>query len=691
MRYPHLFEPIQLNQLKIRNRIVSTAHAEVYAENGVPGERYIRYYEEKAKGGVGLAICGGSSPVAKDSPGDWWSSVNLSRDETMEGLAKLAETMHRHGAKIMIQATHMGRRSAWHGFDWPHLVSPSGVREPVHRGNAKTIEIEEIRRIVKDYARAARRVKASGMDGIEISAAHQHLIDQFWSPRTNHRTDEYGGTLANRMRFGIEVLTAVREEVGRDFCVGLRMCGDEFHEDGLDHEMLKEIAQAMGETGMLDYLSVVGSGADTHNTLANCMPPMALPPEPFVHLAGGIKSVVKIPVMHAQSIRDAQQAERLLASGTIDMVGMTRAQIADPHMVIKIRDGREDQIKQCVGANYCIDRQYNGLDVLCVQNAATSRERTMPHVIAKSTGPKRKVVVVGAGPAGLEAARVARERGHDVVLFEKQGQVGGQVNLAAKAPKREQMAGIIRWFDLETTRLGVDRRLGTEANVSMIMDERPDIVVLATGGIPHTDQNPEWAAAEGLSVSSWDILSGRVAPKGNVLVYDGISTHAGSGVADFIGSRGHLVELVTPDVKVADDTGGTTFPIFYRRLYAEGVILTPNYWLDKVYREATPEGDKLVAVLRNEYTDVQEERVVDQVVIENGIRPDESLYWQLKERSVNRGQVDIDALYAAQPQPVLSQALDGGGKFALFRIGDGVSMHNIHGAIYDALRLCKDF
>ena len=691
MRYPNLFEPIRLNQVTMRNRIVSTAHAEVYAEDGGPGERYIRYYEEKAKGGVGLAICGGSSTVSKDSPAAWWSSVNLARDQVVEPLAKLADTMHRHGAKIMIQATHMGRRNAWHGFDWPHLVSPSGVREPVHRGNAKTIEIEEIRRIVKDYAQAARRVKASGMDGIEISAAHQHLIDQFWSPRTNHRSDEYGGSLANRMRFGIEVMTAVREEVGRDFCVGLRMCGDEFHEDGLDHEALKEIAQAMSETGLIDYLSVVGSGADTHNTLANCMPPMALPPEPFVHLAGGIKSVVKIPVMHAQSIRDAQQAERLLASGTVDMVGMTRAQIADPHMVIKIRDGREDQIKQCVGANYCIDRQYNGLDVLCVQNAATSRERTMPHVIAKSAGPKRKVVVVGAGPAGLEAARVARERGHDVVLFEKQGQVGGQVNLAAKAPKREQMAGIIRWFDLETTRLGVDRRLNTEANVSMIMDERPDIVVLATGGIPHTDQNPEWAALEGLSVSGWDILSGRVAPQGNVLVYDGISTHAGSGVADFIASRGHLVELVTPDVKVADDTGGTTFPIFYRRLYSHGVILTPNCWLDRVYREATPEGDKLVAVLRNEYTDVQEERVVDQVVIENGIRPDEGLYWQLKERSANRGQTDIDALYAALPQPALSHAQHGDGKFALFRIGDAVSMHNIHGAIYDALRLCKDF
>lgn len=686
MRYPHLFEPMQLNQLTIRNRIVSTAHAEVYAEGGLPGERYVRYYEEKAKGGVGLAICGGSSPVAKDSPWSWWSSVNLSTDAVIEPLNRLAAAMHRHGAKIMIQATHMGRRNAWHGENWPHLVSPSGIREPVHRGNAKTIEIEEIRRIVADYARAAKRVQQSGLDGLEISAAHQHLIDQFWSPRTNHRTDEYGGSLENRMRFGVEVLNAIREQVGRDFCVGLRMCGDEFHEDGISHEMAQQIAQAMSESGLIDFISVVGSGADTHNTLANCMPPMALPPEPFVHLAAGIKRVSRVPVMHAQSIRDAGQAERILAAGWVDMVGMTRAQIADPHMVIKIRDGREDEIKQCVGANYCIDRQYNGLDVLCVQNAATSREQTMPHIIAKSSGSKRKVVVVGAGPAGLEAARVARERGHDVVLFEKQAAVGGQINLAAKAPQREQMAGIVRWFDMETQRLGVQRRLGVEADASMILDERPDIVVLATGGLPHTDQVAAWGAADGLTVSGWDVLSGAVAPAGNVLVYDGISTHAGTGVADFIASRGKLVEIVTPDVKVADDTGGTTFPIFYRRLYAQGVIQTPNTWLDRVYRE----GDKLIAVLRNEYTEALEERAVDQVVVENGIKPHDALYWQLKARSINKGQTDIDALYAAQPQPALSEAT-GNGRFLLFRVGDCISMHNIHAAIYDALRLCKDF
>ncbi|WP_153102067.1 NADH:flavin oxidoreductase [Paraburkholderia hayleyella] len=687
MRYPNLFKPLTLNHLTLRNRIVSTAHAEVYAEpGGMPGERYIRYYEEKAKGGVGLAVCGGSSPVSLDSPQGWWKSVNLAVDQVVEPLARLTEAMHRHGAKIMIQATHMGRRSAFHGEHWPHLVSPSGVREPVHRGNAKIIEVEEMRRIIGDFAAAARRVQQAGMDGIEISAAHQHLIDQFWSPRTNFRNDEWGGSLSNRLRFGIEVLQAVREAVGANFCVGLRMCGDEFHEDGLDHGQLKEIAQAMAETGLIDYLGVIGSGADTHNTLANCMPPMALPPEPFVHLAAGIKAVVTLPVMHAQSIRDAGQAERLLATGMVDLVGMTRAQIADPHMVLKIREDREDEIRQCVGANYCIDRQYNGLDVLCVQNAATSREATMPHVIGKSRGPKRRIVVVGAGPAGLEAARVARLRGHEVVLFEQADTVGGQITLAAKAPQREQMAGIVRWFDMETKRLGVVRRLGIKADAAQILAQQPDIVVLATGGSSYTQQVSAWGVQEGLAVSSWEVLAGRVALRPHVLVYDGVSTHAGAGVADFIASRGSDVEIVTPDVKIADDVGGTTFPIFYRRLYALGVIHTPNYWLERVYAE----DDKKIAVLRNEYTDEQEERAVDQIVIENGSIPNDALYWALKPESLNRGQTDVQALFAAQPQPCLTQTL-GAGRFLLFRVGDCISMHNIHGAIYDALRLCKDF
>lgn len=683
--FESLFRPLAINKLTIRNRIVSTAHAEVYAtDGGMTTDRYVRYYEEKAKGGCGLCICGGSSVVSIDSPQSWWKSVNLATDKIIPHFQNLADAVHRHGGKIMIQITHMGRRSRWDGENWPNLMSPSGIREPVHRATCKTIEEEEIWRIIGDFARAAKRAQDGGLDGVELSAVHQHMIDQFWSPRVNKRTDQWGGTFENRMRFGMEVLKAVREAVGPDFAVGIRMCGDEFHPDGLNHEDLKEIAAYYNKTGMVDFFGVVGSGCDTHNTLANVIPNMAYPPEPFLHLAAGIKTVVDVPVIHAQNIKDPNQAERILDAGYVDFVGMTRAHIADPHIIAKIKMNQIDQIRQCVGANYCIDRQYQGLDVLCVQNAATSREYLgLPHIIEKTEGPVRTVLVIGGGPGGMEAARVAAERGHKVTLVERADALGGQITLAAQAPQRDQIAGITRWYALELARLGVDVRLGTSADAALIRDEQPEVCILATGGEPFIDQEKEWGAAEGLVVSSWDILSGAVEPGKNVLVFDSICEFSGMSVADYLSAKGALVELVTDDTKPGVGIGGTTFPTYYRSLYEKEVVMTSDLNLVQVYTE----GDQKIAVLENEYTGQQEERVVDQVVIENGTRPNESLYYELKPESVNKGQIDVETLYANAAQPVLSKPQNG---MILWRLGDAVSQRNIHAAIYDALRLCKD-
>ncbi|KAA0020585.1 dimethylglycine demethylation protein DgcA [Salinicola corii] len=688
MAHEALFKPIQIGKLTIRNRVVSTAHAEVHAtDGGMTTDRYVKYYEEKSKGGCGLCICGGSSPVSIDSPQQWWSSVNVATDRIIPHFQNLADAVHKHGGKIMIQITHMGRRSRWDGHNWSTLLSPSGIREPVHRATCKTIEEEEIWRIIGDFAQGARRVKEGGLDGCELSAVHQHLIDQFWSPRVNKRTDQWGGSFENRMRFGMEVLKAVRAEVGDDFCVGMRICGDEFHPDGLSHDDMKQIAAYYDATGMVDFFGVIGSGCDTHDTLANVIPNMSYPPEPFLHLAAGIKEVVSAPVIHAQNIKDPTQAERILEGGYVDLVGMTRAHIADPHIIAKIKAGQTDQIRQCVGANYCIDRQYQGLDVLCIQNAATSREYMgLPHIIEKSAGPKRRVVVVGGGPGGMEAARVAAERGHDVTLIEAQPQLGGQITLAARAPQRDQIAGITRWYEMELARLGVDVQLETRADDSVVRDLQPDVVVLANGGHPFLEQVPEWGYSdnpeESLVVSSWDILGGKVEPGKNVLVYDTMCEFSGMSTADYLASKGSTVEIVTDDTKPGVAIGGTTFPTYYRSLYQQSVVMTGDLGLHKVYRE----GDKLVALFENEYTGEHEERVVDQVVIENGVRPDESLYYALKERSRNKGQIDLEALYAATAQPTLAES----GDFALFRIGDCVAQRNTHAAIYDALRLCKD-
>jgi len=680
-QFDKLFEPLTIRNVVIRNRIVSTGHAEVYADAGLPSERQIRYHAEKARGGIGLTICGGSSSVSVDSPSAAWNGLDVSHDRIVPHLRRFAEAVHEHGAALMIQLTHMGRRSRWDIQNWPHLVSPSGIREPVHRSSCKTMEIEDIERIVCDFGQAVRRCKEAGLDGAEISAAHQHLIDQFWSPRTNKRTDRYGGSFENRVRFGARVFEEIRRVVGDDFVVGIRMCGDEFHPDGLDQAELLRIARFYAQHGLVDFIDVIGSGADTHAMMANIVPSMAYPPEPFLYLASRIKSEVDVPVMHAQNIKDPISAARIISEGHVDLIGMTRAHIADPHLVNKLREGRSDEIRQCVGANYCIDRNYRGADVLCVQNAATGRESSIPHIVPRAARGLR-VVVVGGGPAGMEAARVCAQRGHSVTLFEKNTALGGQITLASRAPARDQMAGITRWLSMELQRLRVDLRLGRAADAQAVRALMPQIVVLATGGEPDLAEQPLWRAAEGHVVSSHAVLAGDVQPEGNVLVYDRHGGFAGATCADFLAQRGCLVEIVTPDLMVAEDLGGTTRPVYLKRFYEKDVILTVNLSLREVYREA----GRLVAVLHNEFTEQAEERVVDQVVVENGVRPVESLYLELKPVSRNRGQIDLECLSQGRPQPEPRED----GEFLLYRVGDCVSPRDIHAAIYDAIRLCKD-
>jgi len=680
--YNAIFKPITLNRVTIANRVVSTSHSELYAEGGKTTERYIRYHEEKAMGGIGLTM-GGASSVSLDSPQLWGPSVDVTSDAIIPAFQNLASAVHRHGAAIMIQLTHLGRRSRWDRGFWPHLVSPSGVREPLTRGTAKVIELEDIKRIQHDFAQATRRVKEGGLDGAEISAAHQHLIDQFWSPRTNKRIDAYGGSLENRMRFGLEVFETVRAEVGSDFCIGLRMCGDEFHEDGLRNEELKQIAMRYAESGLVDFISVIGSGADTLMSVANSIPNMAYPPHPYVHLAAGIKQVVEIPVMHAQNIRNPADAARLLEDGAIDMVGMTRAHIADPHIIKKLREGHAAQIRPCVGANYCIDREYNGLEVHCLHNAATGREVSISHSIAKSKN-RRQIIVVGGGPAGMEAARVSAERGHVVSLFERNSVLGGQINLAAAAPSRDQMAGIVRWLESELSRLAVNVHLGVNAEAEAIQSSEPDIVVIATGGLPKFDNNKAWGYTDGLTISVEDVLSSRISPASTVLIYDEIGGFTGATCADFLAEAGSTVELVTPDPRIGQELGDGSLPVYLKRLYSKNVKMTPSLGLEKVERR----DGRLLATFKNQFTEFEETRVVDQVIIENGTIPNDKLYCTLKSKAQNGGVTDLAALFAYEAQP---QLIDDSPGFLLYRIGDCVSSHGIHAAIYDALRLCKDF
>ncbi|MBS7545247.1 NADH:flavin oxidoreductase [Ancylobacter oerskovii] len=671
-----LLKPLTIKGLTIRNRVMSTSHAPGYGKDGKPQERYQLYHAEKAKGGIGLTMFGGSSSVALDSPATPWAQISVADDSVIPYFQQFAERVHAHGAKLMIQLTHMGRRTKWDTEHWLPTISASARREPASRTIPRAMDKNDISRVVRAFAQAARRCKEGGLDGCEVSAAHGHLIDQFWSPSVNHRDDEYGGSLENRMRFGREVLEAMREATGGDYVIGIRMSGDEMLADGLSQQDCLEIAATYAKDGLVDFVNVIGGQARDEMSHAVSLPNMSFPVAPFLFLPSAIKREVEVPVFHAQRVTDLATGARAVAEGHVDMVAMTRAHIADPHLMRKLIEGRDDDIRQCVGAGYCIDRIYVGGDALCIQNAATGREATMPHVIAKAD-KARKVVVVGAGPGGLEAARVAAERGHSVVLFEKDDKPGGQINIAARATWREALSGIPRWLAAQVQKKGVDIRLGTEATDALILAEQPDVVILATGGLAHTG----FVKGAERAVTTWDVLAGRVEPSGSVLLYDEIGGHNAASTAEVLARKGCLVEMATHDLQIGQEVGTTNKPIHLRELYKAGVILSPNMELIEIY----PEGNRLVAALRNTMTDAEEERVVDHVVVDYGTLPVEGLFQSLRAGSVNDGETDLDALVAGRPQ-----RWTGANGYALYRIGDAWTGRNIHAAIYDALRLCKD-
>ena len=676
-RHDVLLEPYQLRHLTLRNRIISTAHAPAYAEDAMPQARYQLYHEEKAKGGVSMTMFGGSSTVSPECPATF-GQIDVSDDRVVDHFQTFAERIHRHGAALMCQISHMGRRTRWDTGDWLPSVAPSPVREPEHRSFPKTMEDWDFKRIRKDFADAARRCQAGGLDGCELSYNALHLVPQFWSPAVNRRTDEYGGSLENRLRFSLEILDAVREQVGHDFIIGVRLSGDELLDAGLTAEECLEIAQVMADTGAVDFLNVMGGQPQDYPSLSLSMANMSHPVAPFLYLASAIKAAVDLPVIQAQRIPDVDTAARAIADGHVDLVGMTRAQMADPHLVSKLARGQSEDIRQCVGANYCIDRIYTGGGALCIQNPATGREATMPHLIPAATIRKR-VVVAGAGPAGLEAARVSAMRGHEVVLFEASPQTGGQVNIASKATWRTSLSGITRWLDEQARKRDVDIRLGEVATASVVRGLEPDLVVVATGGRPNK------GSFEGvdLSVSTWDILAGTVAPGDNVLLYDDNGDHQGPSCAEFITRTGAKLEMVSPERYTGIEIGATNYPVHQRELYQAGVLFTPDTRLMQVYQE----GNQLVPVLRNEYSREEEERTVDQVVCEHGTLPVDELYFALKPYSTNLGEVDARALRDNRPQSVINNP---DGEFMLLRVGDAVASRNIHAAIYDSLRFCKD-
>lgn len=666
-----LLQPLTIKRVTFKNRIMSTSHACGLEVGGMPDEAYQRYHEEKAKGGLGLSMFGGSSNVDIDSP-NVFRQLNVGSDAIIPHLRRFSERMHRHGAALMCQISHLGRRGDPYMGDRLPTIGPSPIRETAHRSIPKQMDEHDIDRVVKAYASAARRCREGGLDGIETLAGG-HLIGQFLSPAMNRRTDRFGGSLENRCRFALMVHDAIREAVGDDFLVGMRLPVDEGPDGALSLDECVRLALMLKEAGGIDFFNAIYGTMDTVPALAAYnMPGMGSRLAPWVEVVGSFRREVGLPVFHAARIADLASARFAVREGMVDMAGMTRAQIADPHTVAKLASGREDEIRPCVGATHCQSQNRPS----CLHNPVTGRELTLRHEIPKIEGAARKVVVVGGGPAGLEAARVSAERGHEVSLYEAAPEFGGQILVGATGSWRRDLKGIVDW------RVSELRRIGASLHTNAYMDEQdiallgPDVVILATGGLPLVDLEE----GADLCSTTWDVLTGQVSLSEDVLVFDGTGRHPAPLAAERAVEMGAKVTYVSIDAQIAEELTYVE-RVRWKRLFLKfGIQPMAETRLVSVRRQ----DNRLLATLANDVSREVTTHLVDHVVIEQGSVPMDEVYEQLRGRSVNDGVTDLAAMVRAEPQPLR----DGEG-FELHRIGDAVASRNIHSAMLDALRICS--
>ena len=648
--FPRLFSPFRFGlhgHAEAPNRIVSTSHGTNMAVDGAPGERIIAYHAAKAAGGCGTVMMFGSASASSLTP-VLPNHVNLWHPGAEPGLRAVAQAIQAHGALALSQVTSSGRRS-YHHLDRCG-VGPSATVSQLSPGIPHVLSVAEIHQMVDDYAAACRRLKACGLDGADLAFYADQLPDQFWSPAINLRTDRYGGSLDNRLRFSLEVLEAVRGAVGRDFIVGARVSGDDMMPEGLQPDELLQIVTRLDRTGWLDYFTVTGGTVSTFRARGYNNPSAYYGLGTFVHLAARIKAAVGTPVIVTGRIVTPAQAEEILERGAADLVGMTRALIADPEMPRKAREGRVDDIRVCMGSGEgCIDRLYFGMPIGCVQNPVIGREREWGALVP--TAAPRRVVVVGGGPAGMEATRVLAERGHRVTLLERADRLGGALRIAARAPGWEAYAGAVDWLARQLTRLQIDVRIGVEATAAGVLAERPDAVVVATGADPRRPRlpgvdRPHVAAAT-------EVLAGAAPVQGRCVILDETSYTPGPKVADALSQAGHAVEIVTRQYSLGEDIGTTLRAKLLERLLRQGVTITVL-----AAPIAIESGHLRV---RHMLTDAEWTIPADTVVLASGGQARDQLHHELA--ALTAGQVDAPALHligdAYAPRNLLLAMLDG--------------------------------
>ena len=567
-----LFSPLTIGTKQTRNRIAVTAHNLNWDHNGLLTREYVNYLARRAAGGAGMVMCFGAASVHR-AAGEIHGRVSLWDPRNEALLRDLADAAHSHGALIVSQVNHVGRRGSSAVTERP-LLAPSEEPEPAHREIPHEVSGAEIADIVASFADAARRLHRCGWDGVEITSFGGQLIEQFWSPTVNRRTDAYGGSFENRMRFGVEVIEAVRAAVPRDFLVGFRMTGDPLGDElGLTPGDMLAIAEHLDQLRMLDLFNISGGTGATLATQAGTVPPDTFDRGCYLPLARAMKQRLSVPVLAAGRILDVEQAEQALANGDCDIVAMTRATMADPDLPNLAQGGEVERIRPCVAINdACIGRSYKRMTVRCAVNPVLGHETLDRPAAAHAS---QQVVVVGGGPAGMEAARVAASRGHDVVLLEASDHLGGQVAAARRASHRPHLGRHVDWLARELHHAKVDVQLNRFADADVVSGFEPDVVIVATGA---ESQLPGGGSPDAGHVTDVQLLVGQVAVAAGteVVVYDREGGIRGGSAAIAAAERGAEVRLVTPLQSACQDLDPTQLPFIRRTLNHLGVAVVAD-------------------------------------------------------------------------------------------------------------------
>lgn len=647
-RYPRLFSPLHIGPVTVRNRIVFSAHLTNYAEDGLPTDQHAAYYEARARGGAGLIITEEHSVHPTDWP--YEKMIHGFHAEVIPGYRRITEAVHRHDTPIFAQINHNGGQASSMYTRLP-VWAPSPVPDPLFREVPYALTVADIREVVEGYATVAEHCKQGGFDGVELQCSHSSIVRGFLSGATNERTDSYGGTLENKARILVEIVDAVREAIGRDMALGVRLCGDEFIDAGITIDEAVATAGIVEATGKVDYINT-SIGVATA-TLFMIEASMHIPPGYALFIPSAIREAVQLPVVGVGRFKDPLQAERALEEGQCDLVGVVRGQIADPEFAAKARAGHVDDTRLCLSCNQeCVGRMGLNRWLGCIENPHTGREATLAPVTLVDR-PKR-VVVVGAGPAGLQAAIAAGRRGHDVEVLEASTEPGGQVRLAASVPNRAEFGDLVRNQVAECARNGVRIRYGVRADAAMLAASGADVVVIATGSRPVA---PWWAAGDLTTVvPAQDVLAGSVEPAGRVLVFDELGFHQCTSVAELLADRGCSVEIVTPGMVVGQDLGVTLdMESWWMRAHAKGIVQTTDTLVNAI-DTSDPGGP--VAVCMHHPTGTEVRKPFDWLVLTIQQQPVAELFFELKAAGIS-----------------------------VERVGDAVAPRRAHAAVVDGERV----